>query len=200
MEKFELYLDDDYFLAIGKITVNFATLEQMISFFIWNLVESDESSMKFFNDNASRIEPRKWIEFLMSTRIGLEKMPGKRLGQIVTAELAFRQKLDLLSSLFREKLNDPNALTELESMLKKASVAEEKRNTITHSFWTPNADLENDKTSRIKTTVKRKDKGLNIVIKSMSVPDLEDTADFIANVTHDVQTQIIRYYNPSFSG
>jgi len=50
LKRFELELDDEYLIPIGKITVNFNTLEQVISFFIWNLIEVDGVYAKLFND------------------------------------------------------------------------------------------------------------------------------------------------------
>jgi hypothetical protein len=114
MEKFELELEDEYLISIGKITVNFATLEQVMSFFIWNLIEADEVFARILTDvKKPPSQDRLWVEFMMSTPHGLEKTPSKRLGQIVTAELSFRQKIDLLSSIYRDKLDKPNELAEL---------------------------------------------------------------------------------------
>ena len=196
MEKFELELDDEYLISIGKITVNFATLEQIISFFIWNLIEFDGVCASLLTDATSSSQERPWIEYLMSTRSGLEKAPGKKLGQIVTAELSFRQKINLLSSICRDKLNNPTELAELDLVLTRVAQAEQKRNTVVHSFWTGHA--ENATVARIKATAKRRSKGLKLEIKSMSVKDLEDVANYIANVAYDIQTLVIRFYNPNF--
>lgn len=129
MEKFELELDDEYLIPIGKITVNFATLEQVLSFFMWNLIEFDEVFARILTDVTLQSYPsqsRLWVEYIMSTRRGLEKEPGKRLGQIVTAELSFRQKIDLLSSIYGDKLNNSTELAELDRVL--ARIAEAERN------------------------------------------------------------------------
>lgn len=198
MKKFELDLDDDYLISIGRINVNFAVLEQIISFFIWNLIEIDEVTKTFLTHESSPIKsPRTWIEFLMSTRTGLEKMPGKRLGQIVTAELSFRQKINLLSSIYKDKITNSNELAELDLVLKRAAQAEEKRNTLVHSVWTTYVDTETDTVARIKAVAKRK--GLKVEIKSVSLKDLESVADNITNVAYDIQTLIIRFYNPKFN-
>jgi len=196
MENFELELDDEYLISIGKITVNFATLEQIISFFIWNLIEFDGVCASLLTDATSSSQERPWIEYLMSTRSGLEKAPGKKLGQIVTAELSFRQKINLLSSICRDKLNNPTELAELDLVLTRIAQAEQKRNTVVHSFWTGHA--ENATVARIKAIAKRRSKGLKLEIKSMSVKDLEDVANYIANVAYDIQTLVIRFYNPNF--
>ena len=199
MEKFELYLDDDYLILIGRITVNFATLEQIVSFFIWNLIEFNEACKSILTDatTISSSQERPWIEYLMSTRSGLEKAPGKRLGQIITAELSFRQKIDLLSSIYRDKRDNSSELAELDRVLKRAVQAEQKRNTVVHSVWT--AYAVNETPGRIKTIAKRRSKGLKLEIESISVKDLEDVANYIANVAYDIQTLVIRFYNPNFN-
>jgi len=194
MEKFELELEDEYLISIGKITVNFATLEQVMSFFIWNLIEADKVFARILTDvKKPPLQDRLWVEFMMSTPHGLEKTPSKRLGQIVTAELSFRQKIDLLSSIYRDKLDKPNELAELNEVLARVAEAEQKRNTIVHSVWT--AYAVDGTPARIKATAKRKSKGLKMKIESVSVKDLE----YIAKAAYDIQTLVIRFYNPNFS-
>ncbi len=196
MEKFELELDDEYLVSIGKITVNFATLEQVLSFFIWNLIEFDEVFAKLLTDVTSPSEERLWVEYVMSTASGLEKVPEKRLGQIVTAELSFRQKMDLLSSIYRDKQNNSTELAELDQVLARVAQAEQKRNIVVHSVWA--AYAVNETVARIKATAKRRSKGLKLEIENMSVKDLEDVANYIANVAYEVQTLVIRFYHPNF--
>lgn len=65
-----------------------------------------------------------------------------------------------------------------------------------HSVWTGYALHET--VARIKATAKRRDKGLKLKIEKVSVKDLEDVANYIANVAYDVQTLVIRFYNPNF--
>jgi hypothetical protein len=189
MHKFELELNDEHLISIGKITVNFSTLEQIVSFFIWNLIEIDKVFVNIITEIPS--DERGWIEFYISTRQGLEQTHGNKLGRIITAELSFRQKTDLLSSVYREKCNNPSELAELDTVLTRIAQVEQKRNTVIHSFWTPYSGVSS--IDRIKATAKRKDKGLKMVIESTSVKDLEDIANFIAEVAYDVQTLVIRF-------
>ena len=58
MNNFELELDDEYLISIGKITVNFATLEQIMSFFIWNLIEFDGVCASLLTDATSSSQER----------------------------------------------------------------------------------------------------------------------------------------------
>ena len=196
MEQFELDIDDEYLVSIGKITVNFATLEQVLSIYLWNLIEFDEGLEGLLTDvtSPSEEEERLWVEYVMSSPSGLEKVPGKRLGQIVTAELSFRQKMDLLSSIYRDKLDNSTELAELDRVLARIAQAEQKRNIVVHSVWT--AYAVDATVARIKATAKRRSKGLKLEIEKMSVKDLEDVANYIANVAYEVQTLVIRFYHP----
>ena len=195
MEKFELELDDEFLISIGRITVNFATLEQVISFFIWNLIEADKVFAGILTDVEKLPSPQRlWVEFMMSTPPGLEKTPSNRLGQTITAQLSFRQKTELLSSICRDKLNNPDELAKLDEVLSRVSQLEQERNTVVHSVWTASALSET--TARIKATAR---KGLKINIESVSVQELEGIADNIAKAAYDIQTLLIRFYNPNFS-
>ncbi len=199
MEKFEIELDDDYLILIGRITVNFAILEQLISFFIWNLIEYDEVCKSILTEtrNTHTELVRSWIEYFISTLSGLEKGYGTKLGQIITAELSFRQKTNLLSSICRDKLNNPTDLAELDQILTRVVQAEQKRNTVIHSFWTGHTGHPG--VARVKATAKRRSKGLKLEVEHISVKDLEDVATFIVDVAYEVQTLIIRFYIPDFN-
>jgi hypothetical protein len=85
----------------------------------------------------------------------------------------------------------------LHEVLARVAEAEQKRNTIVHSVWT--AYAVDGTPARIKATAKRKSKGLKMKIESVSVKDLEDIAEYIAKAAYDVQTLVIRFYNPNFS-
>jgi hypothetical protein len=53
------------------------------------------------------------------------------------------------------------------------------------------------KVNRIKATARNK-KQLNLQIQRMSVEDLESIATEISEVAYEIQTSVIRFYNPSF--
>jgi hypothetical protein len=193
MNKFEIELDEDYLIAIGKITVNFATLEQVISLFIWNLIEYDNVAKLILLDSPTELS-RSWIEYLMCNRYEFKRESPKKLGQILTVNLSFRQKIDLLSALLKYNNNGLH-LIDLEQALNKAIQAEQKRNTIVHSVWAK--QIMNYRIARIKAIAK-KNKGLKVDIEEISAKNLEEIADFIANTAYDIQTLVIQYYNPDF--
>ena len=111
----------------------------------------------------------------------------QRLGQIITAELSFSQKVGLLSSVYRYR-NDNRTTAEFEKLLKNLGKAEKDRNKVTHSVW---ARGGRQGVTRIKTTAKRKS-GLKFVFEKMSLEDLGEIAEFIGEVANEVIDILIR--------
>jgi len=74
------------------------------------------------------------LEELVSCLIGRLISDDNQLGTIITAELSFRRKLGLLYSLYlyRTATSEPLAFKKLLARLHRA---EERRNTILHSYW-----------------------------------------------------------------
>lgn len=103
----------------------------------------------------------------------------QRLGQVITAKLSFRQLLDLLSSLYRYRADNPELIEELDTLVTEAAQAAQRRNLVAHSFWA--AGDTHETITRVKMTTKRK-KGLRLQFGQMSVQDLDEIADFIAEV------------------
>jgi hypothetical protein len=195
MEKFELELNEEHLAAIGKITVNFATLEQILSFFIGSLIQKDDLFVKAVATMSSIPEYSLFLEFYISTRTGLERKPGNRLGQIITSELAFRQKVDILGALLKENINDTVKWKELDSILARLQKAEEKRNAAVHSLWTMSE--ADGKVDRIKVTAKKKT-GYRLVVDCMNVEELENIAKYFAELSYEIHGLIIRLYTTGF--
>ncbi|MDQ1636829.1 MAG: hypothetical protein QOF62_168 [Pyrinomonadaceae bacterium] len=109
----------------------------------------------------------------------------QKKGQIITAELSFKNLVALFSSLYRDSTDDSNKLEELESLIKRIMRAEEKRNIISHSLW---AIGDSHATiTRIKTTAKIS-KGLKHTFEQFTVADLEEIADEMSDTAADFQT------------
>jgi hypothetical protein len=76
----------------------------------------------------------------------------QRLGQIITAELSFRNLVGILSSIFKYRNNNQELIEELNKLLDRAIQAEEQRNLIIHSNWAVGSSQ--DTISRYKTRPK----------------------------------------------
>lgn len=59
------------------------------------------------------------------------------LGAIVTAQLSFRVLIDLFAALYHHRFDDPLKDKELAKLLGRCAEAEQRRNQIIHSEWTP---------------------------------------------------------------
>jgi hypothetical protein len=75
------------------------------------------------------------LEELVSDQIGRLISDDGQLGTIITAELSFRNRLGLLCSLYLYRLRLTERPEALKTLLAKLQRAEERRNTILHSYW-----------------------------------------------------------------
>jgi hypothetical protein len=134
------------------------------------------------------------LESTIASGIWLLSGLDQKRGQIITAELSFRALVALFSSLYREQTNDSTKLEELDTLLRKAMSAEEKRNILSHSLW---AIGTSDQTiSRIKTTAKMS-KDLKHTFEQVTVDNLIQIADEIADAAGEIQFFYVRDLMPS---
>jgi hypothetical protein len=109
---------------------------------------------------------------------------SQRIGQLITAELSFKNVRALALSLYRERHGDDADLATLRELLNRAADLEEKRNLIIHSVW---ATGEEEQTvTRIKATAKQRH-GLRYTFTAVSADDLAAVADDIQRLAYDVQ-------------
>lgn len=136
--------------ALGRISVNFQILEASITFFIWNLIGSDQN-----------------------------------IGKIITSQVSFSKNCNLLSSLFRYRVQDTIKIKELNNILKRVGEAEQRRNTIIHSIWTINDEDPKAKPLRIKITSNRK-AGLNMQTEDIEAEELNKIANLFSELVDDL--------------
>jgi len=77
---------------------------------------------------------------------------GERIGRIVTAELSFKNKLQMFSSLFRVERPNSDRLPMLNDLIGVCKEAEQLRNQVVHSSWA--LQVEDDSWKRRKYTAK----------------------------------------------
>ena len=105
------------------------------------------------------------------------------VGEIITSELSFRKLIDLLSALFKHQVRNDTKIAEMERLVLRANVVEQKRNTIIHSGW---ALGNTDETiTRVKTTAKQRH-GLRVQSVEMDTVMLKQIADEIAELSADL--------------
>lgn len=108
----------------------------------------------------------------------------QRIGQIITAELSFRNIKALARSLYIERHGKDNDFTRLEHLMKKAESLEERRNQITHSFWA--VEDKPNSVTRIKITAKE-NLGYKFGSEIIEAKDLEIFVSEIKELAYDIQ-------------
>jgi len=115
-----------------------------------------------------------------------------RYGRIVTSELSFKNKVDMMASLVRQRLpstrfnvgdNPPVEL--LDELVKILFQAEELHNRIMRSSWVVTR-LKDDRWTRVKLTAKARH-GLREQSEEMGPDELLDIGDFIGYVRMNVE-------------
>ena len=107
-----------------------------------------------------------------------------RTGQIITAELSFKNLRALLISLYKERHGENVDFPALRELVKRAAQAEETRNQITHSIWA--AGDAADRITRIKTTAKES-RGFHFHAEGWSESDLAKVALELKTLAGDIQ-------------
>jgi hypothetical protein len=75
------------------------------------------------------------LEELVSCLIGRLTSDDNQLGRIITAQLSFRNKVALLCSLYLYRAAVPEPPEAFKTLLARLRRAEERRNTMLHSYW-----------------------------------------------------------------
>jgi hypothetical protein len=107
-----------------------------------------------------------------------------QLGIIITAELSFRTKASLLRSVFLYRTDSPEVPGALKRLFARMHSAEQRRNTLLHSYWGRTPD-DNETLTRFKYTAKSA-KGFVHHIEPLHHEDIDAMADEIGAVTSDL--------------
>ena len=123
------------------------------------------------------------IEHSLSEIIGRIVTVGGRvreLGTIVTAELSFKQRVSVLTSLLLLALEkDNDAIKQFNRLKPLLFDAEQKRNVVVHSVWAKDEESADPHgVLRIKSTAKSRH-GLRIDFIAMSLDDLRRITDLL---------------------
>jgi hypothetical protein len=113
-------------------------------------------------------------------------------GNIVIAELSFKVKVDIFSSLYKVLKNKfffnsfPDFEDEYVSALVKALITcEEKRNQVMHSYYNSTVGDE-FRISRKKVTAKQKS-GLKVTLEETTINNMFNISDYIAGVHAEME-------------
>lgn len=131
-----------------------------------------------------------WLSSFIWALIG--PFDEQHLGQIVTAELSFRQKIDLLAALFKYRCKDIAKQLELRALLTKIAELEQKRNTIQHSLWIRQSENA-EEVIRLKITAKRKN-GLIHSKKVVTVEQLDEIFKKLKEATSNLSSFHVNFF------
>lgn len=129
------------------------------------------------------------LESVIQNLIGSLINEHQRIGQIITAEVSFKNLLGLTISLYLERHGEDTDYYKLKKLMINASKVEENRNSIAHSVW--GSGKNKDYTTRVKTSAKQKT-GLKFKSEQLSIDDLSDFVKEIKNLAHEIQNFYIR--------
>ncbi len=128
------------------------------------------------------------LELSIQILVGSLIREHQTIGQIITAELSFQNLRALTISLYKERHGKDADFDTLRDLMKRARQIEEKRNQITHSFWT--AGKSADTITRVKATAKEAH-GIRFQFHETSETDLAGIATDIKQLTEEVQAFLI---------
>lgn len=114
------------------------------------------------------------LEFTIARLIWIMAAPDDNIGQRITACVMFSKLLDLLTSVFRYRVQTPTLLAQFESLISKARTVSTARNRIVHSWWFTN--LDGSEPSRLKLSPKGTQDASAIDMNALSV-DISNLAD-----------------------
>jgi hypothetical protein len=120
----------------------------------------------------------------------------QEIGQIIVAEMSFKNRVHLLGSLLRRVNTDPrlnvghvNSLEMISELVAQCFRAEELRNQVMHSSWQRNYP-DSGKVRRRKITAKAS-RGLHVQHEDVDSGYLLDIADFIICISIDVEDMFL---------
>jgi len=127
-----------------------------------------------------------WFEELdeqFSTAISFLLRRGDTVGQIVTAELSFKGKVNLLTAMFRQEVPQSKHLLQLDELAGACIQIEQKRNQVVHSKW--RNELDGPGMTRMKYTARGK-AGLQHQSETLTSAQVQAIAHHCGYLAHSV--------------
>jgi hypothetical protein len=149
------------------------------------MILSDEHHRAIGRISVNFSDVEAWAGFFIWQLVG----PDQLVGQIVTAEMSFSRKLDLLSSLFRHRFKDETLREKLSKLVGRLANLEQRRNTTLHSSWL-HQSIDRTEATRLKITAKRK-KGLQQAKQVIKPAELDALADEMAKAVAEIGNLMI---------
>jgi hypothetical protein len=124
------------------------------------------------------------VEDMLQSLVGSLIREHQRVGQIITAELAFKNLRALTISLYKDRHGEDGEFLVLSELVKRAAQVEDVRNQIAHSLWASGGDA--DTVTRIKATAKEK-RGIHFYFEQVGDKELAGIATEMKSLAADIQ-------------
>ena len=108
----------------------------------------------------------------------------QHIGQIITAEVSFSKKIDLLTALFKYRCKDTAKQKQLKDLLARVAKLEQERNAVQHSLWLHQSE-NMEEVTRLKITAKRRH-GLHHTKEIVTAKPLEDIVKELQTATSEL--------------
>ena len=126
------------------------------------------------------------LKFMVGKLVGIDQI----VGQIITAELSFRNILNLLGSLYKHRTNDNDFRKKVDDLLKNISNLEQNRNSLIHSTYGLTKDPET--IARFKNTARMKH-GLKNNFDIITIEQIDHLVVEIENANSEVINLFLEY-------
>ena len=148
---------------------------------------SDEHCLAIGKISVAFAELESWLSSFIWSLISSEQ----HVGQMVTAEMSFSRKLDLLVSLFQYRCKDTQERNLLKSLITRLSDLEQQRNTVQHSLWIRQS-ADPTEATRLKITAKR-GRGLSHAKKVLTSQPLEILTRYLQMAVCDLSSFMVTF-------
>lgn len=135
------------------------------------------------------------LEFCFSLFCGSHMRAPNPINEIITAELSFKQLLNISASIFHELEQDNERLSKFDQIVGNSYELEQKRNTIIHSFYGQNKKGDGI-VIRQKTTAKGK-KGFKRHYEELNAKEIDSIADTMSETSKELVKLIFAASNKS---
>jgi hypothetical protein len=150
---------------------------------------SDEHCLAIGKITVSFAELESWLSSFIWALIG--PFEEQHVGQMITAEMSFSRKLDLLVSLFQYRCKDSQAHMQIKELVTQLANLEQQRNTIQHSLWITQSSDPAEAT-RLKITAKRRH-GLSHAKEVLTSQPLESLVHELQKATSELSTFMVTF-------
>jgi hypothetical protein len=150
---------------------------------------SDEHCLAIGKITVAFAEIESWLSsFIWALIVPFSE---QHVGQIVTAEMSFSRKLDVVVSLFKYRCTDEKERNRLKELVDRIQKLEEKRNQVQHSLWIMQSSDQSE-AMRLKITAKRKH-GLSHAKEIVTAEPLEALARDLQIAVSDLSSFMVTF-------